>query len=78
MATLKAMPKVKRPRDPNQLAKLMVDIATGDVQEPEETERAKRARRAGEYGGPARASKQTPEQRTEAARLAANARWKKS
>ena len=25
------MAKVKRPRDPNQLAKLMVDIATGDA-----------------------------------------------
>ena len=72
------MPKVKRPRDPNQLAKLMVDIATGDVEEPEETARAKRARKAGEHGGPARAAKLTPEQRSDFARLAADARWKKS
>ena len=71
------MPKVKRPRDPNQLAKLMVDIATGDVEEPEETERAKRARKAGEHGGLARAAKLTPEQRTGIARHAASARWKK-
>ena len=69
---------MKRPRDPNQLAKLMVDIGTGEVQEPEETERAKRARKAGEHGGPARAAKLTAEQRIEIARVAATARWKKS
>ena len=56
------MAKLKRPRGPNQLAKLMVDVATGDVQEPEETERAKRARKAGKHGGAARAAKFTPEQ----------------
>ena len=32
------MPKgVKRPRDPNQLAKLIVDIATGQVEDREPT-----------------------------------------
>ena len=41
------MAMLKRPRDPNQLAKLIVDIATGEVREPEETEKAKRARKAG-------------------------------
>ena len=71
------MPKVKRPRDPNQLAKLMVDIAAGDVQEPEETETAKRARKAGEHGGPARAAKLSPGERSEIASLAAQTRWKK-
>lgn len=70
--------KRKRPRDPNQLAKLVVDIATGEVEEPDETPQAKRARKAGKRGGPARANKLTPEQRSEIARLAANARWKKS
>ena len=69
------MPQVKRLRDPNQLAKLMVDIATGDVEEPEETERAKRARKAGEHGGPARAAKLTPERRSDIARHAASIRW---
>ena len=71
------MPKVKRPRDPNQLAKLMVDIATGDVQEPEETPQAVRARNAGKHGGPARAANLTSEQRTDIARRAASARWEK-
>lgn len=70
--------KQKRPRDPNQLAKLMVDIATGEVEEPEETPQTKRARKAGKHGGPARANKLTPKQRADTARLAANARWKKS
>ena len=68
----------KRPRDPNQLAKLMVDIATGDTSEAEETTFAKRASKAGTKGGPARAASLTPEQRSEIARVAASARWKKS
>ncbi len=68
----------KRPRDPNQLAKMIVDIATGDVSEPEETAFAKRASKAGNKGGPARAASLTPEQRSEIARAAASARWKKS
>ena len=69
--------KRKRPRDPNQLAKLVVDIATGDVDEPDETPQTKRARKAGKQGGLARASKLTPEKRADIARLAASARWKK-
>jgi hypothetical protein len=68
----------KRPRDPNQLAKLMVDIASGDVEEAEKTITEKRASKAGTVGGPARAASLTPEQRSEIARLAAAARWKKS
>lgn len=68
----------KRPRDPNQLAKLMVDIATGQESEPEETTFTKRASTAGIKGGPARAKALTPQQRSEIASLAAQARWKKS
>jgi hypothetical protein len=66
----------KRPRDTNQLAKAIVDVATG---EPEKTERATvaRARKGGRVGGPARKRALTPEQRSEIARLAAEARWKK-
>lgn len=71
------MANPKRPRDPNQLAKLVVDIATGDIQEPEETPQAVRARNAGKQGGPARAAKLTPERRSDIARHAASARWKK-
>lgn len=67
----------KRPRDSNQLAKLMIDIASRDEPETEETKLAQRARTAGKQGGPARARSLTPEQRTEIARTAAMARWKK-
>ena len=68
----------KRPRDPNQLAKLMVDIASGDVEEAEKTATEKRASMAGAAGGPARAKKLTPEQRSQIASIAAQARWKKN
>ena len=70
--------RLPRPRDPIQLGKLIVDIATGQVQEPEETSTERRARGAGKKGGPARAVSLTPEQRSEIARAAATARWKKS
>jgi hypothetical protein len=67
----------KRPRDPNQLAKLMIDIASGDVEEAEMTATEKRASTAGKKGGPARAASLTPEQRSEIASAASQARWKK-
>jgi hypothetical protein len=70
--------RLKRPRDPIQLGKLIVDIATGQVKEPEETKSEKRARDAGKKGGPARSASLTPEQRSEIARVAAAARWKKN
>jgi hypothetical protein len=71
----------KRPRDPNQLGKLIVDLATGDSQEPDPNEGKDPAavalgRKGGLKGGKARAESMTPEQRTEAARKAARARWK--
>lgn len=69
--------KRKRPRDINQRAKLIVDIATGEVEEQEPTAKEVRARKAGKKGGPARSRALTPEQRSEIARLAAQARWKK-
>ena len=68
----------KRPRDPVQLGKLIVDIATGQAEKMAETPRIARARTAGEKGGPARAARLTPEQRSEIAHTAAAARWKKS
>ena len=72
------MTKPKRPRDPNQLGKLIVGIATGDVKDCEPTKTEVRASKAGSKGGPARARALTPEQRSEIARTAAAARWKKS
>jgi hypothetical protein len=68
----------KRPRDPIQLAKLIGDIATGQVEDRvEESTKVLRARKGGRKGGPARASALTPKQRAEIARVAAEARWKK-
>jgi hypothetical protein len=76
----------KRPRDPAQLAKLIIDIASGEVEDrpptPEEQgkspSRVARGKVGGPKGGKARAIKLTPEQRAEIARLAAQTRWKKS
>jgi hypothetical protein len=76
----------KRPRDPNQLAKLIVDIATGQVEDrkpmPEEQGKTAaavaRGKAGGTKGGRARAMKLSPEQRAEIARVAAQTRWKKS
>ena len=68
----------KRPRDPNQLAKLVVDLATGEASEAPPSVTAARAEKAGRKGGPARARALTAEQRADIARLAAEARWKKN
>jgi hypothetical protein len=67
----------KRPRDPNQLAKFVADIATGEHHDGPSAAVVARARKAGVKGGPARAMSLTPEQRSEIARAAASARWKK-
>jgi len=69
----------KRPRDSNQLAKLVVDIATGEVEDTvsESKKRIPKGRPGGLRGGKARAQHLTPEQRQDIARIAANARWKK-
>lgn len=67
----------KRPRDPNQLAKLIVDIATGEELPLERSATETRASKAGSVGGPARARALTPEQRAQIASVAAHARWKK-
>ena len=61
----------------NQWAKRMVDIATGQVEGAPDTGLTKRARAGGRKGGPARSAALTPEQRSEIARAAAAARWKK-
>jgi hypothetical protein len=72
----------KRPRDPNQLAKLVADIAVGDREdrEPIAEEQGKDpgavalGRRGGLKGGRARAEKMSAEQRADIARRAAKAR----
>jgi hypothetical protein len=72
-----AQKQPKRPRDLNQWAKRMVDLATGEVEEREPTAKETRAQKGGVKGGPSRAHALTPEQRSEIARAAAAARWKK-
>ena len=70
----------KRPRDPNQLAKAIVDIATGDLPDPVSEQKrspAQRGRAGGLTGGRVRAEHLSEQQRAEIARRAANARWKK-
>ena len=75
-----------RPRDPIQLGKLMVDIATGQVEDrvPESVpDPAKNAaavalgKLGGAKGGAARASKLTANERSEIAKKAAATRWKR-
>lgn len=67
----------KIPRVPNQRAKLIVEIVTGEAEdEPDEVlTHAERGRLGGLKGGKARAKRLTAEQRSEQARKAAKARW---
>lgn len=70
----------KRPRDPNQLAKMIVDIATGELDDTvsESKKNPSAKRKGGAKGGRARAKRLTPQEREDIARLAARARWKKT
>ncbi len=75
----------KRPRDISQLAKHVVAIATGEIEDREPTpeEQGKNpsavalGRKGGIKGGKSRWANLTSEQRSEAASLAAQARWRK-
>jgi len=66
----------KRPRDANQLAKFIVDVATGQGAQVPVAETSGQ-RLGGEKGGKARAAALSPRQRAEIASKAAAARWKK-
>ena len=72
--------KEKRPSDPNQLAKMVVDQLTESSQDSPKKNPAAVAlgRLGGLKGGKARAKKMTAEERSESARKAAKARWEKS
>jgi len=70
----------KRPRDANQLAKMIVDLATGEATEDKPaplTPAQEFARSGGLKGGAARAGALSPERRAEIARKAATKRWGK-
>ncbi len=74
------MQKRKMPRDPNQLAKMIVDMAYGEAgPEPEKPAKNPNAvalgKLGGAKGGKARAAKLSREQRVEIAKKAAAARW---
>lgn len=69
----------KRPRDPNQLAKLIVDIATGEAKDAVSSKKRNpslKGRAGGLKGGKARAEKLSTDRRKEIARKAAQKRWK--
>lgn len=70
--------KPKRPRDANQLAKSVVDLATGEAADPKPTEKQLASRKGGLKGGAERAKSLTPGKRSEIAKKGASARWKKS
>jgi len=73
-----------RPRDPNQLAKLITDIATGKIPDAMVTEDGRDlaavilGRRGGIKGGKARAESLSAERRREIAVKAAQSRWKRA
>lgn len=75
------MKRTPRPRDPIQLGKLMVDIATGQVPDAvddgKDAGAVERGKAGGLKGGVSRASSLDPRKRREIAQKAADARWAK-
>lgn len=72
--------KPKRPRDTNQLAKLIVDISTGTVEDApvmgsKDPAAVSLGRRGGLKGGKARAEKLSAAERSRIAKKAATERW---
>lgn len=70
----------KRPRDPNQLSKLIVDIATGECadQDPDagkDPAAVSLGRKGGLKGGVSRAAKLTAQERSDIAKAASRKRW---
>lgn len=75
------IPKGKRPRDPNQLAAMIVGLSTGDIQQESGPEKNPAAvalgRLGGQKGGDARAKTLDSSRRSEIAKTASKARWRK-
>lgn len=73
--------KPRRPRDINQLAKMLVDETTGEAPKPEpkpdtrDPAAVALGAKGASKGGKARASKLTPDERAEIAKKAAARRW---
>jgi hypothetical protein len=70
-----SMNRLQRPRDPIQLGKLIVDIATGQVEDREPDQEETPAIKLAKQGGKARAAKLSAKRRREIAQQAAQARW---
>jgi hypothetical protein len=67
----------KKPADLNRLAAAIVGDATDEVAPEEESPQARAGREGGKKGGKKRAEALSGERRSEIARAAAEARWKR-
>jgi hypothetical protein len=67
----------RKPADLNRLAAAIVDEATNETSPEPESQQARAGRLGGAKGGKARARRMSAEERSEAARKAAQARWSK-
>lgn len=67
-------------KDINQLAKFIIEVATGEFEDPNKEKKDQnkpvKGRSGGLIGGKARAKKLTPKERSDIAKKAAQARWK--
>jgi hypothetical protein len=68
----------KKPADLNRLAAAIVGEATDETPKGSEKQQVQAGRTGGLKGGAIRAKKLSPERRSEIARRAAQARWKRS
>lgn len=79
VATLEPMAKQsKKPADLNRLAAAIVGDATDETPPAPETQQVRAGRAGGRKGGEQRALRLSPERRSEIAKAAAAARWKKT
>lgn len=68
----------KRPRDPNQLAKMVADLATGAAVDKLPPSPSAQHARAGAMGGHVRSDRLSAERRAQIAKDAATRRWAKT
>lgn len=68
----------KKPADLNRLAAAIVGDATDETPPEAESQQARAGRSGGLKGGIQRSKRLSPERRSEIARAAANARWRKA
>ena len=76
------MPEKRPPKDPNQLAKYILDVTTGDaekIEPPKKNAAAQALSKLGaSKGGKARANNLSAKKRKSIAKKAAETRWRKS